>query len=358
MDDFTLSNLYSSRDEWCARLISILTPLIVEGIRSIFKESWKLALETDETSKYLMLFQNLLCNVHKWNASIIEEERKRIVERSACGYLEDLISCVHIIQLKTLTCIRVGNKQKKIDISIPKLDTFLHKVYIHTAREIYMNVYLFEMNITPLQTQKNNRELEILVQSCILKTIRESIPTESIIRAYLDEAVEQEEEVIIEPIAPSVDEDSNTAVGGFGLGAAAAVAANANDSSTGGEDDAIDIPDEIAPPEIVPSITNIDNNPVITRLEFNNVDSAYDHQGNEEKIEAPKTIERLEEISAARALQRKLEEAEDSDTDDEDAPLDKIKIHDEENVSLDDLLDLNGTGHVSDDDISLDFSEI
>jgi len=348
MDDFTLSNLYSSRDEWCARLISILTPLVVEGLRSIFKESWKIAVETNETSKYLMLFQNLLCNVHKWNAVIIEEERKRIVERSACGYLEDLITCVHIIQLKTLTCIRVGNKQKKIDISIPKLDTFLHKVYIHSAREIYMNVYLFEMNISPLQTQKNNRELEILVQGAILKTIRESIPTESIIRAYLDEAVEQEEEVIIEPIAPAdadADADADAETIGFATGGA----------NTEDDDDIppIEMPEELPPPEIVPSITNIDNTPVITRLEFNNVDSAYDHYGNEEKIEAPKTIDRLEEISASRALQRKLEEAEE-----EDEPLDRIKIHDDDNVSLDSLLDLNGTGQVSDDDISLDFTEM
>lgn len=174
-----------------------------------------------------------------------------------------------------------------------------------------------------------------------------SIPTEAIIRAYLDEAVEQEEEVIIEPIAPAVVTEDDTAEG-FTTG-------GGGDAAT--EDPIVELPEEMAPPEIVPSITNIDNTPVITRLEFNNVDTAIDNYGVEEKIEAPKTIERLEEISAARALQRKLEEADDSD-DEADAPLDKIKIHDEENISLDDLLDLNGTGHVSDDDISLDFTEI
>ena len=106
-----------------------------------------------------------------------------------------MITCVHIIQLKVLTCIRVGNKQKKIDISIPKLDPFIHKVYIHTARKVYSNVYLFEKNVSPLQTQKNARELELIIQEAILTTIRESIPTEAIIRAYMDESVEQEEEV-------------------------------------------------------------------------------------------------------------------------------------------------------------------
>ena len=147
-----------------------------------------------------MTFQNLLSRVPKWNNTIIEEERKRIIERSGCNYLEDLISCVHIIQLKVLTCIRVGNKQKKIDISIPNLDAFIHKVYINVARKVYMNVYLFEKNIPHLQIQKHNRELEVIIQECIMMAIRESIPTEAIIRAYMDEGVEQDEQVIIENI--------------------------------------------------------------------------------------------------------------------------------------------------------------
>ena len=190
MDDFVISNLHESRNEWSARLVSIFTPLVIEGIKSIFNESWKLCLDNDEASKYLMTFQNLLARIPKWNSVIIEEERKRIIERSGCNYLEDLITCVHIIQLKVLTCIRVGNKQKKIDISIPKLDHFIHKVYINTARKVYMNVYLFEKNISPLQIQKNNRELETIVEQCILNAIRESIPTEAIIRAYMDESEE------------------------------------------------------------------------------------------------------------------------------------------------------------------------
>ena len=130
MDDFEPSILHESRNEWCSRLVSIFTPLVREGIQSIFDESWKMCLENEEMGKYLMSFQNMLSAIPKWGAVTIEEERKRIVERSGCNYLEDLITCVHIIQMKILTCIRVGNKQKKIDVSIPNIDTFLHKLYI------------------------------------------------------------------------------------------------------------------------------------------------------------------------------------------------------------------------------------
>ena len=212
MDDFVISNLNESRNEWCSRLVSIFTPLVADGVRSIFDEAWKMCVTNEEVNKYLMTFQNLLSHIPKWNNSIIEQEKTRIIERSGCTYLEDLVTCVHIIQLKIMTCIRVGNKQKKIDITIPKLDVFIHKIYILVARKIYSNVHLFEKNISPLQQQKNHRELEIIIQECIMNTIRESIPTEEIIRAYMDESIEQEEEVYIENIEEP--EEKENVVGG------------------------------------------------------------------------------------------------------------------------------------------------
>lgn len=332
MDDFALANLHESRNEWCGRLVSIFTPLINEGIRSIFNESWKMCCENDEKEKYLMTFQNLLTRIPKWNSVIIETERKRIIERSGCNYLEDLISCVHIIQLKVLTCIRVGNKQKQIDISIPKLDTFIHKIYIHAARKVYANVYLFENNISPLTQQKNNREFEQIIQECILTTIRDSIPTEEIIKAYMDESQEQEEEVIIENIEePKKDEVKI-------------------EEPKKDEVKIEEIKDESPP--IVPSIINKDEEPVVTKLTFNDMDAVQSIDGIVESIEAPKNIERLEEISNARALERKLEEEAEEEND-------KIKIH-TDNLSLGDLdiLDIEKSTNGGGDQLLLEDFEV
>jgi hypothetical protein len=209
MDDFNVSSLHESRNEWTSRLVTILTPLIIEGLKSIFDEANKLCKENGEDAKYLLTFQNFISRIPHWNATIIETERKRICERSGCSYLQDLITCTHIIQLKLLTAIRAGNKQKKIDINIPKLDDFIHKTYIHVARKIYKNVYLFEVGIPPLQIQKNNRELEIIIQECILNSIRESIPVEAILRAYMDESVEED---VIEEVKEQVIEDPKVTV--------------------------------------------------------------------------------------------------------------------------------------------------
>ena len=349
MDDFVISNLHEAKNEWCSRLVSVFTPLVSEGIRSMFNEAWKICTDTDEVGKYLMTFQNLLSRVPKWNAIIIEEERKRIIERSGCNYLEDLITCVHIIQLKVLTCIRVGNKQKQIDISIPKLDNFIHKVYIHVARKIYTNVYLFEKNISPLQVQKHNRELEIIIQECILTSIRESIPTEEIIRAYMDESVEHEEEVVIENIEEPVvvDEEKKTDEPEEDE---KKEDTNKEDETKKEESELDKFPEvkteEI--PDVVPTIKNIDEEPVITRLEFNDYDSVLEKDDSVETVAAPKTIERLETISTERNLQRKLEEEDDDDERIKigtDIALDNLDFMDinkaDDFVSLDDIVELN-----------------
>lgn len=195
MDDFSLSSLQESRNEYCSRLITLLTPCIIDGVKSIFDESWKLCTENDEKPKYLMTFQNFLTRVPKWNPNIISQECERIKEKSNCSYIPDLITCVHINQLKMLSCMRVGTKQKKVNINVPNLDEFIHKVYINAARKIYTNVYLFETGVSSLKLQRNARDLEVLIRECIVQTIRENIPVEELLKLYMTETIEDAIEV-------------------------------------------------------------------------------------------------------------------------------------------------------------------
>lgn len=305
MDDFNVSSLHESKNEWGARLLVIMSPLIIEGFKSIFEESYNLCKTNDELDKYLMTFQNFISRIPKWNASIIETEKKRIIERSGCSYLEELVSCIHIIQLKLLTAMRVGKTQKKIDINIPKLDDFIHKTYINVARRVYKNVYLFELNVPPLQIQKYNRELELIVQECILNAVRESIPVENILRAYMDESVEED---VVEEIKEQIIENSN----------------QIQESAT-----------------IVEGISATNSEQKINSdIKFNDIDSAVSNTGKEEHIMAPKTIERLEEISTLRNLQRKMDEDNDDDKlkiSDDDVSFDRLDIQmiNEPEINLD-----------------------
>ena len=325
MDDYSISSLQESRNEWCARLINILTPLVIEGINSIFTESWNLCDENDELDKYLMTFQNFLGRVPKWNPTIITQETNRIVEKSNCGYLTDLISCVHIIQLKSLTCMRVGNKQKKIDINVPSLENFIHKVYINTARKMYKNIYLFEKNLYPLQIQKNKREIEIIIKEEILNSIRDNIPVEDILKVYLDETIEDDiqveetEEIIsTEPIEEETNENNDI---------------ENNDSKSNENNKLLD--EEI--PLIIDDLKTDENDNKTDTIQFDDIDRAVDLNNKIEEIIAPKTEERLQQISNDRNEARKLEELDD---DDDDYENDKITIGDKINLTSIDVHDL------------------
>lgn len=319
MDDYSISSLTESKNEWCARLVNTLTPAIIAGIKSIFDEAYKLCRENDEEDKYLMTFQTFLSRVPKWNSTIIENETKRIVEVSSCSYLEDLITCVHVIQLKALTCIRVGQQQKKIDINIPSLTNFIHKVYVNVARKVYTNVYLFEKGIAPLQIQKHNRELEVIIRECIMNTIRDTMPVEEILKAYMSETTEEEVEVHEEIVEKPAPEENTEKLN-----------SQANETNERSE----------ASKEKTVNETEMEENIVVDRNQtkntsvgFSDVDKALElDTGKEIEINAPKTIERLEQISFEANERRKAEEAEESE--DEDGPL---KIGDEVKLELDDV---------------------
>jgi hypothetical protein len=190
MDDYLSNVLSESKNEWSILFMNYISPHIIDGFRSIFNESVALCDKNDEMDKYLMTFQNLLTRIRDWNQQIVEKEKERIVSLCKCTYLEELLTCVHIIQLKILSSVRVGSENKKITINIPEFSTFLHQVYINVARKLYTNIYLFEIEIPDLEIQKRNREFEMIVQTCIMNTIRERMPIEELLRQYIDETQE------------------------------------------------------------------------------------------------------------------------------------------------------------------------
>jgi hypothetical protein len=276
MDDNHVPTLSDSQHEWATRLTRILHPLIYEGVHAMFQEAQGICKKSEEEEKYLMTFQNILSRIPKWNEDIIKKECSRIVERSGCSYLEDLLTCVHIAQLKILTAIRTGKSQKKVEIDIPKLSSFIHKVYIAVSRDLYANVYLFETGVSPLIYQQNRSKINEFIKTALLNVIRDSIPVENLLRAYLDETTDliKEKEVKEEEVKPK------------------------KEISFSDKDMAM----------------TFDNQPVV--------------------IEAPKDIVTLEKISEARNIERKA--AEENDDEDKLKISDEMVTIDFEDLSKED----------------------
>lgn len=309
----------------------------MQGLKSIFDEAVKLCQDNKENDKYLMTFQNFLTRVPKWNQTIIDAEKTRICETSGCTYLEELVTCVHVVQLKALTCVRVGSKQKKVDINVPSISDFVHKIYIHVARKIYTNIYLYEKFIAPLQVQKNNREIETIVKECVLNAIRDSIPVEHILRAYMDETEEQDVEVkeVEEPLPNKVEPPPPVKTD-----AAPALVTEAKVA-------ALETPSSSAPVAAIEPLDMAEYKKTssadgINKLSFSDRDTLVDTLGVKSTIVAPKDEPNLEALEKARSLlTNDIGEDNDDDDDDDEEENDRLKIGD--NIKLD-ITDINDLG--------------
>ena len=132
MESYT-SEVRCSTTEWANQLILRVSPHIIHGFQSIFKEAVELCETNNEPTKYLMTYQNLLSRIPHWNQTIIDNEKNRIINKSGCSYLEDLITCIHVNQLRILSYARAGSEPQKIEINIPEFSLFLHRVYINIS---------------------------------------------------------------------------------------------------------------------------------------------------------------------------------------------------------------------------------
>jgi len=297
MDDTNIVNLNESQHEWAVRLVRLIHTPIYDGIMTMFKEADALCIQSEEPEKYLMTFQNFLSRVPKWNDDIVSKEVTRIIEKSKCTYLEDLLTCVHITHLKILSTVRTSKMQKKVEIDIPKLNVFIHNVYIHIARDLYSNVYLFNKDVQPLVFQQNRNEIIKCIKEAVLNAVRDSIPVDKLLRAYLDETTDLlkeekiKEKVEVKEVKEEKEEKKN--------------------------------------------------------LSFSDNDMAITVDNQHETIHAPKDEKTLEQIAEIRNKERKAMEAEEEDED-------KIKFIDDATPIDIDTIPLG----VIEPPIHLDFEEL
>ena len=180
-----------AKSEYTRQLCQFLVPALL----TYFLETVEDVKQKDtDTRKLLWNFQNHLKDVPDWNVDKVKRETDRIQALVKCDYLEELLTAVFIAHTKVLSAIRLSTKQKKLQISIPKIEHFLHRTVSDCSRLIWSNVYLFSPTGAAVERQKNLNTVEGLLNEGILQSIRTMLPVKSILREYLHDDVEEDDE--------------------------------------------------------------------------------------------------------------------------------------------------------------------
>ena len=181
-----------AKSEYTKQLCQYLVPPIQQFFLDLLEEAKE---KEADSKRVLLMFQTLLEDISDWNTDKVQRETAAISQKSQCDYLEELMTAVFIAHTKVLSAIRLTTKQKKLQITIPKIDHFIHRTLRECSRLLWSNTYLFSANVASIERQKNQRLIENLLNDGVLQGIRSMLPVKNILREYLKDDGEEEEEV-------------------------------------------------------------------------------------------------------------------------------------------------------------------
>jgi hypothetical protein len=191
----TTASVYSeAKGEYTKQLTLFILPVFHRFFMTCLQQASQ---EEPNSKRQLWKFQEILSTVPEWNLDKVQRETTRLVGEIQCDYLEELLTAVFIAHTKVLTAIRIGNKNKRVQITIPKLDHFIHRALSECSRLLWSSAYLFHNELSPIEKQKNHRQIEQLLNDGIAQAIRGLLPVKNILKDYLaepEDAAEEEDE--------------------------------------------------------------------------------------------------------------------------------------------------------------------
>jgi hypothetical protein len=204
--------LVETKNEYTSHLTNILTPLILEGLQSVYKQS----LNISKNNNILKIFQSFLKAIPQWNQDIIERETERIINSShSYGWLNDLIKATIKSNLIVLMYNPTCKSQTKINPLLYqniKTTDFIHRVYIECARELWNNPYLLYHNYPPIEIKRNQRDCMIIIKDAIKESLRKLLPVKHILKIYLGEEIEVDNDEHFEKAMTDAEERNLTKI--------------------------------------------------------------------------------------------------------------------------------------------------
>ena len=179
-----------AKGEYTKQLCQYMLPALQQYFLDMLDDAKQ---QEPATNKVLVKFQQILEGITDWNVDKVQRETNALSMSTHCDYLEELLTAVFIAHTKILSAIRLTTRQKKLQITIPRLEHFLHRTLTECARLLWSNIYLFSTTAPSIERQKNLRIIEGILHDGILQAIRGMLPVKNILREYLKDDEDDEE---------------------------------------------------------------------------------------------------------------------------------------------------------------------
>lgn len=177
--------LVEAKNEYTKQFIDVLYPSIFTKIEKMYVNEFE---NLKDKNEVLVNFQRKLKQVPHWNNIQIDQATSEILE--TCEWFTDLFAAIFISNVKILTSIKPKSKKNQLNVTMPKCEDFVHKVYISVAENLYNNIDNFSYQSYGDQVFKKNKvRINELIKESIDQSIRLLIPYQNILQNYLNDAL-------------------------------------------------------------------------------------------------------------------------------------------------------------------------
>ena len=207
----TTAAVYSeAKSEYTKQLVFNFQPVLLRFFLERYNESKAAATVASKGKSALSEFQDSLSQIPEWNIDKVQRETGALLESVHCDYIEDLITAVFIAHTKILSAIRLHSKpRRRIQITVPKPDHFMHRAMSECSRLLWSNVYLFNDSASSLDRQKNMTGVNQFLEEGILQAIRNLLPVKSILRDSLQEDEDDAIQITNQGLSDAAEKDAN-----------------------------------------------------------------------------------------------------------------------------------------------------
>ena len=191
-----------ARVEYQKQMANKLVYPLLAFFRKVRADLW---LESQQS--ILSRFQKKVAEIPKWNADVVADETTKLVEASRCDYLEELMTALFIAHTKVMASVRVNKKNKKLTITVPKLDHFLHRVFTEAAKSFWKAPFLFQEELPAVDRQKNLLQAEAIIEEAIYAAVRDMLPIKKILQEYIADPASDGEDAPEDILTKSGEEE-------------------------------------------------------------------------------------------------------------------------------------------------------
>jgi hypothetical protein len=205
INDMSTAIYSEAKSEYTKQLVFNFQPVLLRFFLDRYNEAKETATVTSKTKSALSEFQDSLSQIPEWTLDKVQKETSLLLQTVHCDYIEDLITAVFIAHTKILSAIRLHAKpRRRIQITVPKPDHFMHRTLSECSRILWSNVYLLSDSVSSLDRQKNMNDVNRHLEEGILQAIRNLLPVKSILRESLQD--DDDDTVHISMSEPSTEE--------------------------------------------------------------------------------------------------------------------------------------------------------